>query len=151
MANSYTISPIADNDSSTRFTVTLIIVGRVLLALMFVLSGLSKLGNIQGTAGFIAAAGLPLPTLVAVATGLFEVAAGLALAVGWRGRVAACLLGLFTLVASVTFQAYWSAPPEQLFIQQLLFMKNVSVAGGMFFITAVGAGRGSIDSLSGRV
>lgn len=150
MAQTYALSPVADDDSTSRFTVTLTIVGRVLLALMFVLSGLSKLGNIEGTAGFIAAAGLPLPTLVAVGTGLFELAAGLALAVGWRTRVAACLLGLFTLVATITFHAYWSAPPEQQFIQQLMFMKNLSVAGGMFFITAVGAGRGSIDGLSGR-
>lgn len=150
MAQSYSISPVAVEDSTVRFATTLTVVGRILLALMFILSGMSKLGDISGTASFIASAGLPLATLVAVAVGVFELVAGLALAVGWYARLAACLLGLFTLVASITFHAYWSAPPEQQFIQQLMFMKNLSVAGGMFFITALGAGRGSVDSLSRR-
>ena len=128
------------------FKLPLVIVGRVLLALMFVISGTGKLGNVSGTAGYIASAGLPAASLLAVATGLLEVIAGLALMVGFKARWAALALGLFTLLASVLFHAYWSAPPDQQFMQQLMFMKNLAVAGGMFFVAASGAGPASIDA-----
>ena len=62
------------------------IVARVLLALMFVLAGLSKFGDLSGTAGYIASKGLPMPTVLATATALLEFGAGLALMLGWRAR-----------------------------------------------------------------
>jgi putative oxidoreductase len=58
-------------------------------------------------------------------------------------------LGLFTLVASVIFHAYWSAPAAQQYVTQLLFMKNISVSGGMFLISALGAGPLSLDARRG--
>jgi len=53
---------------------------------------------------------------------------------------------LFTVAASVVFHAFWSAPAEQQYVAQLLFMKNISVAGGMLLISALGAGPLSIDA-----
>ena len=123
--------------------------GRVLLALMFVMAGLSKLGNIAGTAGYIANAGLPLATALAVLTGVFEVVAGLALVVGFKARWAALALGLFTLLASVLFHKFWAVPEAQQYVQQLMFMKNLAVAGGMFMVAAFGAGAMSIDACRG--
>lgn len=120
--------------------------GRVLLALMFVMAGFSKLGNIAGTAGYIANAGLPLATVLAVLTGLFEIVAGLALVVGFKARWAALALGLFTLLASVLFHKFWAVPEAQQYVQQLMFMKNLAVAGGMFMVAAFGAGAMSIDA-----
>jgi len=120
--------------------------GRVLLALMFVMAGLSKLGNIAGTAGYIANAGLPLASVLAVLTGVFEVVAGLALVVGFKARWAALALGLFTLLASVLFHKFWAVPEAQQYVQQLMFMKNLAVAGGMFMVAAFGAGAMSIDA-----
>jgi len=146
MAHAHTLSTASDRKSSAPLLATLTVVGRVLLALMFILSGASKLGNISGTAAFIASAGLPMPSVVAVVVGAFELVAGLALAVGWHARLAAGLLGLFTIAASVTFHAYWKLPADQQLIQQLMFMKNLSVAGAMFFVAAVGAGRASLDA-----
>ena len=124
----------------------LVISGRILLALMFVMAGFSKLGNIAGTAGYIAGAGLPMATALAWATALFEVVAGLALAVGFQTRWAALLLGVFTLLASVLFHKFWAVPADQQFVQQLMFMKNLAVAGGMFMVAALGAGPMSLDS-----
>jgi putative oxidoreductase len=123
--------------------------GRVLLALMFVMAGLSKLGNIAGTAGYIANAGLPLASVLAVLTGVFEVVAGLALVVGFKARWAALALGLFTLLASVLFHKFWAVPEAQQYVQQLMFMKNLAVAGGMFMVAAFGAGAMSIDARRG--
>jgi hypothetical protein len=60
--------------------------------------------------------------------------------------LAALALGLFTLLASLLFHAFWAMPPEQQGMQQLMFMKNMAVAGGMFLLSAVGAGALSLDS-----
>jgi putative oxidoreductase len=116
------------------------VIGRILLALMFVLSGLGKLADIQGTAGFIASGGLPAPSVLAVVVGAFELLGGMALVLGFKVRWAGLALALFTLAASVIFHAYWSAPADQQFVMQLLFMKNVSVAGGLLLVSALGAG-----------
>ena len=122
------------------------VVGRLLLALMFILSGFGKLGNIEGTAAFIASGGLPMPTVLAAAVGALELFGGLALVVGYQVRLAGLALGLFTVAASVVFHAFWSAPADQQYVTQLLFMKNISVAGGMLLISALGAGPLSIDA-----
>jgi putative oxidoreductase len=124
----------------------LVVAGRVLLALIFVTSGFSKLTGIAGTAGYIASVGLPAASALAVGAGVLEVVAGLLLVVGFQARWAALALGVFTLLASVLFHAYWSAPADQQFMQQLMFMKNLAIAGGMFIVAAVGAGPFSLDA-----
>lgn len=127
------------------FKAPLALVGRILLALMFVLSGYGKLGDIAGTAGYIASGGVPFASAVAVAVGLFELIAGLALVVGFQARWAALALAGFTVAASVLFHAFWAVPAEQQFMQQLLFMKNISVAGGLLMVAALGAGSLAFD------
>jgi putative oxidoreductase len=122
------------------------VVGRVLLALMFILSGYGKLSDIQGTAGFIASGGLPAPSVLAVLVGAFELLGGLALVLGYRVRWVGLAMALFTLAASMVFHAFWSAPAAQQYVTQLLFMKNISVAGGMLLVSALGAGPLSLDA-----
>ena len=124
----------------------LVIIGRVLLALMFILAGLDKLGNISGTAGYIASGGLPMASALAVLVGLLELLGGIAIAIGFQARWAALALGLFTLVASLLFHKFWAVAPDQAYMQQLLFMKNLSVAGGLFIVAALGAGPASLDA-----
>lgn len=125
---------------------SLALIGRVLLALMFVLSGFGKLTGIEGTAGYIASAGLPMATALAVIVGLLEFFGGLALMVGFHARWTALALGLFTLLASLLFHNFWAMPADQAFMQQLMFMKNLSIAGGMFLVAALGAGSLSLDA-----
>ena len=128
------------------FKTPLAVVGRVLLALMFILSGLSKLTDIAGTAGYIASGGLPMASTLAVLVGLLELLGGLAVAIGFQARWAALALGVFTLLASVLFHKFWAAPADQAFVQQLMFMKNLSVAGGLFIVAALSAGPASVDA-----
>ena len=130
------------------FKSPLTVAGRVLLALMFVYAGVSKLTNLDGTAGYIAAGGLPMPDVLAVVVALFELVAGLALAVGFHARWAALALGAFTLLASVMFHNFWAMPAEQQKVQQLMFLKILAVAGGMFIVAALGAGPVSFDNRS---
>jgi putative oxidoreductase len=131
---------------NTSFNASIAVLGRVLLALMFVWSGFVKLTGITATAGLIASVGLPAPAVLAVLTGLLEVVGGVGLIVGYKTRLAALALGLFTLAASLLFHAYWSAPADQQFVQQLFFMKNLAVIGGMFIVTALGGGSLSVDA-----
>ena len=126
-----------------------LLVARVLLALMFVLAGVSKLTGLEGTAGYIGSVGLPAPMVLAVAAGVVELAAGLMLIVGWQTRGAALALALFTVVASVLFHNFWAMPAEQAFMQQLMFLKNLAVTGGLLFVFVFGAGSLSLDARRG--
>lgn len=121
-------------------------IARILLALMFILAGFSKFAGLEGTAGYIASKGLPMPQVLAFATAALEVVGGLALAVGFQARIAALLLAVFTVVASVIFHNFWAMPAEQAFMQQLMFMKNLAVAGGLLFVFSAGAGPASFDA-----
>ncbi|APR06257.1 DoxX family protein [Thauera chlorobenzoica] len=120
------------------------VAGRILLALMFVLAGVGKLANIDGTAGFMASAGLPASPALVVLVGLGELLAGLAVATGFMARWAALGLAVFTLSVSFIFHRYWAVPDEQQMVQQLLFMKNMGVAGGMLVLAALGPGPASL-------
>lgn len=123
----------------------LVAVGRVLLSLMFVLAGFGKIAGFAGTVGYIGSKGLPMPAALAVLTILVEVGAGLALLVGFGARWAALILAGFTLMASFIFHNFWTLPADQQMIQRLMFMKNISVVGGMLVVAAFGAGALSLD------
>jgi putative oxidoreductase len=125
-----------------------VVIARILLALMFVLAGFGKLTGLEGTAGYIASKGLPLPMVLAVAAGVVELVAGLLLIIGWQARWAALALAAFTLVASVIFHNYWAMPAAQQMTQQLMFMKNMAVVGGLLLVFAFGAGVLSLDARS---
>jgi putative oxidoreductase len=112
--------------------------GRVLLAAIFVISGVGKLNAYDGTQAFMAAMGVPgvlLPLVIA-----FEIGAGLAVGLGLRARIAAFLLAGFSLVTAVIFHGDLGDP-----MQSILFWKNVAIAGGLLGIVSNGAGDWSLD------
>jgi putative oxidoreductase len=71
---------------------------------------------------------------------------GLALLLGWGTRWAALALAGFTLVASLFFHNFWAMPADQVMLQQLMFFKNIAVAGGLLVLAAFGAGALSVDA-----
>lgn len=123
--------------------------GRILLALMFVLAGFGKITGFAGTVGYMQSKGMPAAEVLAVLTILLEVGGGLALMVGFRTRWAAIALALFTLVASMIFHNFWAVPEAQRMVQNLMFMKNLSIVGGMLVLAAFGPGAWSLDARSG--
>ena len=129
----------------TTMTDAFAFIGRVLIAVMFVYAGYGKIGGFEGTAGYIASKGLPLAQLLAAGTVALEIVAGLMLAVGWKARWAAFALAAFTVVASLLFHNYWAFPADQFRTQQLFFLKNMAITGGLLMIMALGAGRWSVD------
>ena len=126
------------------------LVGRLLMALLFLPAGISKIAGFAGTVGYIASKGVPLPEVAAIIAIIVEVAGGIALILGFKTRWAALALAAFTLVATVMFHNYWAMPAEQQMMQQLMFMKNIAVVGGLLTLAAWGAGAWSVDGKSSR-
>lgn len=124
----------------------LALISRLLLAAVFLPAGLSKIGGFEGTVGYIASVGLPMPTLGAAVAIAVEVLGGAALILGLGTRWAALALALFTLVASFFFHNFWAMPEEQQMMQQLMFMKNIGLTGGLLALAAFGAGAFSLDA-----
>ena len=129
--------------TSTQDTVAL--VARILLAVMFIISGFGKVTGFDGTVGYIASKGLPMPQVVAALTIALELGGGILLAAGFKARWVALALGLFTLVAAMIFHNFWAAEAAQKSMQQIQFLKNVTIAGGMLMVFAFGPGRLSVD------
>jgi putative oxidoreductase len=120
--------------------------GRLLIAALFLPAGIAKATGFAGTVGYISSVGMPAPAAAAVVAVLLEIVGGLALILGYRTRLFALAFAAFTLVASFFFHAYWAAPADQQFMQQLLFFKNIAVVGGLLFVALQGAGRWSLDA-----
>ena len=113
--------------------------GRVLIALMFVMSGFGKITSYADTQGYMEFVGVPgmlLPLVIAL-----EIIGGLAIVVGWQTRIAALALAGFCLVSAVLFHADFSDQT-----QMIMFLKNVSIAGGFLLLVGQGAGAYSLDN-----
>lgn len=121
------------------------LMGRALLALLFIPAGFAKVTGFAGTVGYIASKGVPFPALAAAAAIGVELGLGMLLLLGWRARWAALGMALFTLVISFIFHNFWAVPPEQVMAQQQSFFKNMAIVGGLLGIVAWGAGGWSLD------
>jgi len=114
--------------------------GRVLLAAIFVMSGLSKVAAPTATLAYMKAAGVPFAPLGLAGAALIELGGGLALILGYRTRVAATILAVFALVTGLIFHSAF-ADQNQL----IHFFKNIAMAGGLLQVAAFGGGRLSLD------
>jgi putative oxidoreductase len=118
----------------------LALIGRLLLAAMFILSGFGKLGDPSGTIGYIASAGLPLPPVAYAIALVVEIGAGILLVLGYRARWVALILAAFTLASAIGFHTDFADQN-----QMIHFMKNLAITGGFLQIAAFGAGAFSLD------
>jgi len=114
--------------------------GRVLLATIFVMSGLAKIADPAGTIGYIQSAGLPFAPAALIVAALIEVGGGFALIAGFRVRFVALVMAGFTLVAALAFHAHFA--DQNQFIH---FFKNIAMAGGLLQVAAFGGGRFALD------
>lgn len=125
-----------------------LIMARLLLAWIFLASGYAALTDIAGTASYFEGLGLPLPTLAAWGTGVFEIAGGLALVAGFKLRLVAPALAAFSIAASLMGH-YGQGEGAMAFWHWQMFMKDVAVAGGLIALAVAGAGRLSVDGWRG--
>lgn len=119
----------------------IVLIGRILLSIIFILAGYGKLTAIAGTAQYFASYNLPAPTALAVLSGLLELVAGLAILVGFQTRIAAYLLALFCIVTALIAHMDWADG-----MQLIHFQKNLAMAGGLLVLAAFGPGSLSIDA-----
>jgi len=108
------------------------LVGRILLALIFILSGIGKISDPAGTAGFMESMGVP--GILVWPTIALEILGGIAIVIGFQTRIAAFALAAFSIAAAVIFHHNFA---DQ--IQMIMFLKNLSIAGGLLLLTASGA------------
>jgi putative oxidoreductase len=121
------------------------LVGRALLALLFIPAGWAKIGGFAGTVGYIASKGIPMPEVAAALAIAAELGLGLLLLVGWQARWAALGLAVFVAVITPIFHGFWAVPEAQKMMQQQAFFKNLAVVGGLLVVYAFGPGRLSLD------
>ena len=138
-----TNTSVAGSGTASNASAT-ILLGRILLSVIFLLSGFGKLTAIAGTAGYFGSLGLPMPTVTAIAVGLIEFIGGLAILVGFRTRIAAWVLAIFTVASALIAHTGWA---DQM--QMISFMKNLAIAGGFLVLASSGAGALSVDARRG--
>jgi len=119
------------------------LLGRILLSILFFVSGVGKVTGYASTVAYMAAAGVPgalLPIAIAV-----ELLLPLALILGWHSRLTAVLLAGYSIVAALAFHHNFADPAEA-----VMFLKDIAIAGGLLLLAANGAGRCSLDARRSR-
>jgi putative oxidoreductase len=120
---------------------TLALIGRILMAIIFLISGLGKVAAPDATIGYITSIGLPAPTLGYIGSIVLEVAGGVLMVVGYRTRVIAALLAAYSIITALFFHHAFGDQN-----QMFHFLKNVAMAGGLIQVVAFGAGAYSFDN-----
>ena len=121
------------------------LLGRIAMAALFLPAGLNKLMGMEGVTSYFASLGLPVVAVLVWVVIAIEVLGGVALILGYKTRLVAIGLAIFTVLASIVGHAFWAAPVDAAFIAQLLFFKNMAVTGGLLVLASSGAGSISID------
>jgi len=116
-------------------------VGRLLLSVIFVLSGFQKLAEFSGTVAFMGSEGLPLPLIAAIVAVLVECVGGILLVVGYQTRLTGIILALWCIATAIVAHRNFGNQD-----QMIHFLKNVAIAGGFLQLAAFGAGGWSLDA-----
>ena len=135
---------------NANLTNAIALAGRILLALLFIQSGFGKLTGFEGTAGYIASKGLPLPQVGATVAIAVELLGGILLVVGWKARWVAGVFFLFLVPVTFLFHNPAGLPADQASMQMIQLMKNISIMGGMLMVVAFGPGGWALDGFSSR-
>lgn len=123
----------------------MLLIGRLLLAALFLTTGIQKLMGVAANAAYFAKLGLPMPEVMTWVAMVIELGGALLLIAGWHARRAAWLLILFVAIATAIAHRFWEYAPPQYTNQVYHFLKNLAVIGGLFYVAAFGPGPISVD------
>jgi putative oxidoreductase len=127
------------------------VMGRVLLSGIFLLSAVgNKIPNFDAVAGHMESAGVPAPRLMLAGAIAFLIVGSASLVLGLWARIGAGLLLVFLVLATYYFHNFWALEGQEAQMQQIQFMKNLSMMGALLFVMANGPGRWSADAVLGR-
>ena len=123
----------------------IILLARVLLMILFILSGWSKLTGFEGTINYMSSLGAPAPMLAAAIAVIMEFAVGILLILGFYTRPLAFLFALFVLGTALIGHPFWNMVDPERSANMTQFLKNMSIVGGLLLLGVSGAGRFSLD------
>lgn len=122
------------------------LLGRILLSLIFLKSGYGKITGWDGTAGYMASKGMPLVPLFLFGAIAFELLGGLSVLLGYKAKLGAIALIIFLIPTSIIFHNFWAVEGGAKMMQQIMFMKNLTIMGGLFIVAGLGSGPFSLDN-----
>ena len=128
-----------------RWRDELILLARILMMVLFVMSGWGKLTGFQGTVGYMTSTGAPMPMVAAAVAVVMEFGVGIALLIGLWTRPLALLMALFVLGTSFIAHSYWDMQGAMEAANKIQFYKNLSIMGGLFLLAATGPGRYAVQ------
>jgi putative oxidoreductase len=124
---------------------TLLLVGRILFALLFIVSGIRAATSYAGSASYLAGLGFPAPEAMNLIAIVVEIGGGISLIIGWQTRWAAWLLVAFVAVATGMAHRFWEFDAQQYGNQLNHMLKNLAVIGGLLYLSVLGPGRYSLE------
>lgn len=125
---------------------TALLIGRILIGAIFLVSGIAKLSDPAGTIGYMTKAGVPAADVLVYVAGFAEILGGLAVISGFLARVGSIGLFVFMAITTLAMHAFWNFEGQERMTQNVQFMKNLSIMGGLLVLWATGPGRFSIDA-----
>jgi putative oxidoreductase len=128
----------------------MILAARVLMMLLMVRFGWSKISSVSHTIQLMSMYGLPLPGVAATLAILAECGGGVLLIIGFWTRPLALLLAVYTLGTALVAHRYWTMSGSEMMQNMINFYKNLSIIGGLVLLAVTGAGRYSVDGQRGR-
>ncbi len=124
---------------------SLTLLGRILIGILFIPEGFNKLMGFSGTVGYLTKLGAPMPEVAAAVAVFCELLIGITFLLGWKFRLSALILAVFTVGTAVIGHAFWSMPEAQVALNKIMFTKNMAITAGLLFAWAAGPGRWSVD------
>ncbi|MGH9709677.1 MAG: DoxX family protein, partial [Candidatus Acidiferrales bacterium] len=127
------------------------LVGRILISVIFLLSGIEKLMTWHGSAAFLASKGFPIADVMLAGAVVVEILGALCLITGFQTRIAALIMFLYLIPATLMFHNFWAMQGAMRADNQGHFLKNLAIMGGLLMVAAYGPGRLSIDASRAKV
>ena len=127
----------------------MMLVGRILLATVFLVAGIRKLMAVAGSTGYLAKLGFPAPEVLIWVAIVIEVGGAALLILGWHARKVSWVMIIFVAVATLMAHRFWQFDAAQYANQMNHFLKNFAIIGGLLYVVAFGAGALSMDNRQG--
>jgi putative oxidoreductase len=121
------------------------LIGRILIAVLFLVAGVGKAMAFAGTAGYMAKLGFPAPEVMTAIAILIEAGGAILLIIGWKTKWVAWGLATFVVVATLAAHRFWDVDASQVISQRTHFLKNLSIIGGLLLLATFGPGSASVD------
>lgn len=127
-----------------------LLIGRILLSAIFILAGVGKFMDMEGTSQYMASKGFTMIPLFLISAAVVEILGGLSLLTGYFTRIGATILILFLIPTTLIFHDFWNQVGQERQMQMIEFLKNLAIFGGLFYVLGSGAGKFSIDRCCGN-